>query len=367
MKEKFLSMLLLSAAITGCTSHDVVDTEYNKQVNGIHFSAYNGITRGNPVDDNTEFSANGSKFGVTAFISTGTGAFMGAANEGAPIISNGTAWGYEKEGDMRYWPTGSETLDFYAYAPYGHASITNKSFTKETGLSFDYTVPATEAEQVDVMFASAKGQSKAGVTNNAVNLSFKHALTQVHFAVATKTSSLKIDIAPNGIQIHNIESTGTFTLPTDVSNGWELKESKANYTVTSALVTGGFVGDDTPAYTTVGSQDQALMLLPQTFEAKSAQKTDGAYLTISCKIYQVLADGTNIYLTGSADQYASLEVPVSSKALVAGGAATEVWNRGKKVTYRLLIGGGPVTGLEPIEFTTGVENWHPTDGGVVEN
>ncbi|HAC20803.1 MAG TPA: fimbrillin family protein [Porphyromonadaceae bacterium] len=365
MKQKFLSMLLLSAAITGCTSHDVVDTEYNNQANGIRFSAYNGITRGNPVDGNGEFMANGSTFGVTAFISTGTGAFMGTTGEGAAIVSNGTTWGYVNAGDMRYWPTGGQALDFYAYAPYGHTSITNKSFTKTTGLSFDYTVPTDEAKQVDVMFASATGQTKAAGTN-AVNLSFKHALTQVHFAVATKTSSLKIDIAPNGITINNIKSTGTFTLPTAANaNGWELTDDKTSYTVTSDEITGEYKDDETPGYTEIGSADNALMLLPQTFGALSGEN-EGASLTISCKIYQVLSDGTKIYLKGSETGFASIDVPVSSMG-VADGVATEVWNRGKKVTYRLLIGGGPATGLEPIEFTTGVDSWDTADGGVIEN
>ena len=39
------------------------------------------------------------------------------------------------------------TLDFYAYAPYNHPSITTKTFDKANGLTLEYTVPAEEAKQ----------------------------------------------------------------------------------------------------------------------------------------------------------------------------------------------------------------------------
>lgn len=362
MKQNFLSMLLLAATITSCTNQDVVDTEYDKQVKGIQFNVYNGITRGTPITGNDAFLKSESSFGVTAFIDKNASPYMGSLTEGIQIKSDGENWGYADPGDQAFWPTKGETLNFYAYAPYGPIK---PSFSSDKKLSFKYIVPVEESDQVDVMFASATQVSEAS-GNKAVPMPFKHALTQVHFAVATKTKSLKIDIAENGIQINNIKSAGTFTLPESAAdNGWALQDKIKNYTVTNAAVTGVYKGE-LSKYTPVGTEDKALMLLPQTFAAKSEEAPEGASLTIKCKIYQVLEDDTPVYLNGDASTFATIEVPVSSIG-IKDGTDVEVWNRGKKVTYNLLIGGGSSTGLEPIEFTAQAADWNPADGGVIEN
>ena len=359
MKQSFLSMLLLAATITSCTNQDVVDTEYDKKVKGIQFNVYNGITRGTPITGNDAFLKSKSSFGVTAFISGGESPYMGSLTEGIQIKSDGANWGYADPGDQAFWPTKGETLNFYAYAPYGAIKPT---FSSGNGLSFKYVVPEEESAQVDVMFASATRVSEAS-GNKAVPMLFSHALTQVRFAVATKTKSLKIDIAENGIQINNIKSTGTFTLPESENNGWSNLSAPTAYTVTNALVTGVYKGEK---YTPVGTEGEALMLLPQTFAAKSKEVPDGAFLKITCKIYQVLEDGTPIYLKGDDKTFATIEVPVSSLG-IKDTSPVEVWNRGKKVTYNLLIGGGSSTGLEPIEFTAKAADWDPADGGEIEN
>ncbi|MEG0789954.1 MAG: hypothetical protein RR432_07130, partial [Alistipes sp.] len=108
----------------------------------------------------------------------------------------------------------------------------------------------------------------------------------------------------------------------------------------------------------VGSADKALMLLPQTFVAKAAQGDGGAFLSVKCKIYQLLADGTKVYLKGTATSYATIEIPISSKR-----DNTEVWERAKRVTYNILIGKGTL--LDAIIFDTTVEQWTDADGGTV--
>ena len=364
MKKNFLYALTAVAMLTGCAKSDVVDSEINKESNQIGFSTYKNISRGNPVDDNTEFLKNGYAFGVTAFISTSASPYMGTAGEGIKIVSDGSKWGYQNASDQAYWPTNNETLDFYAYAPYGNAAITNKAFDKTDGLKLTYTVPATEANQVDLMYASALTQTKPA-DKTSVTLPFKHALTQVHFRIGTKTTNLKVDVAANGITINGLKATGTFDVKEET---WELVVSSSNYTVTSDAVTGGYVdGTETNPYTAIGSADKALMLLPQEFAAKSEQVENGAYLTISCKIYQVLADGTTkVYLHGSEDAYESVTVGISS-ALPAeeNGEPTEIWKSNKKVTCNLLIGAAG-TVLDPIEFETTVKTWDDVEGGVIE-
>lgn len=297
MKKNLLYALTAVAMLTGCAKSDVVDSEINKEGNLIGFSTYKNISRGNPVDDNSEFLTKGNTFGVTAFINTEgvTSPYMGITTEGIEIISDGTKWTYANTSDQAYWPTKDETLDFYAYAPYNHPSITTKTFDKANGLTLEYTVPAEEAKQVDLMYASALEQTKP-TDKNSVTLPFKHALTQVHFKVGTKTTNLKVDIAANGIQIHNLKNSGSLTMKSNQIDdaAWTLTgDATAKYTVTSDAVTGDYTdGTEANPYTEIGNANNALMLLPQEFVAgDGTAENTGAYLTISCKIYQVLLMG----------------------------------------------------------------------------
>ena len=206
-------MLTAAAMLAGCAKNDVVDSEINKEGNLIGFSTYKNISRGNPVDNNDEFLTDGNAFGVTAFIKINAvlneNPYMGKTNEGIKIVSDGTKWTYAQANDQAYWPVNDgESLDFYAYSPYGNEAITAKTFAT-TGLTLNYTVPADEAQQVDLMYAVATNQTKP-TDKNSVTMPFKHALTQVHFAIGTSATNLFVDVEENGIQIHNLKNTGTF-------------------------------------------------------------------------------------------------------------------------------------------------------------
>ncbi|MEG1864339.1 MAG: fimbrillin family protein [Alistipes sp.] len=355
-----------AAMLAGCSQESVVDSSVNKMENAIGFSTYKNVSRGNPVNDNAEFMTSGNQFGVTAFINnTTTSPYMGTATAGIPIKADGTQWNYANPADLAYWPTKGETLDFYGYAPFGTTAITALAFDKANGMSFTYTVPATEAEQQDVMFALDPTKAKPATPGERVKMPFKHALTQVHFRIGTKTTNLKVDVAANGITINKLKNTGEFKLSAAGIESWTLPTTAgtAVYTVTSAAVTeAGYIGTSAPFnYQVVGTADKALMLLPQEFKAKTATETAGAFLTISCKIYQEGATPTEkTYLVGDATTFGTVEVPISSQR-----EATEVWKRNKKVTYNILIGEGGT--LEPILFAADVETWVSEDGGTVEN
>ena len=360
MKKNLLYMLTAAAMLAGCAKNDVVDSEINKEGNLIGFSTYKNISRGNPVDDNNEFLTQDNAFGVTAFIKTAAGEtpnaspYMGTTSEGIKIVSDGTKWTYAQTSDQAYWPVNGELLDFYAYFPYGNAAITAKTFTT-TGLTLNYTVSDEEANQVDLMYAVAKDQTKP-TDKNSVTMPFKHALTQVHFAIGTSATNLFVDVAKNGIQIHNLKNAGTLTTVTGLETDiWTNLTGSATYTVTSTAINeAGYVGD-AQTFTTIGTADNALMLLPQTLTANAENVKTGNYLTINCKIYQKLADGiTKIYLHGSENEYAPVQVGISGE-----------WKRNQKITYNLNIGATAGI-LDPIEFETTVETWQPVEGGTIE-
>ncbi|MEG2492376.1 MAG: fimbrillin family protein, partial [Alistipes sp.] len=81
MKTGLLLTLAAAAMMVGCSKENVVDSDINKMDNAIGFGTYKNVSRGNPVDNNTEFLASGS-FGVTAFSSVGASAYMGTASKG---------------------------------------------------------------------------------------------------------------------------------------------------------------------------------------------------------------------------------------------------------------------------------------------
>ncbi len=371
MRKIYLIIGIAALAImTSCSKERVVDSEVAKQGNCIGFTTYKAITKGNPVDNNNEFKEVGNSFGVVAYEIGATSPYIGNTTEGIKIIAKtatpSNIWDYENQSEMAFWPAAKS--NFIAYFPFAHNAISNKSFTNGS-LSFDYSVPATEADQVDVMFATALDITKPA--NNTVTLPFKHALTQVHFKVATKTERLRVDIAVNGITIYNINSQGKFTIPTvDTDNGWTAVSNPTNYIVSNdVVVTGSYVGTN-KAYTQVGSSDKALMLIPQIFTAWSpasdattpALDESGAYVKLSCKIYQMLADGiTKQYLVGTETSFSDVYIPFSSK-----NGANELWGRSKKVTYNMIIGAGN-TLLDPIIFDTSVDTWVDADGGEIEN
>ena len=102
MKKNLWYALTAVAMLTGCAKSDVVDSEINKEGNLIGFSTYKNRSRGNPVDDNSEFLTKGNTFGVTAFINTEgvTSPYMGITTEGIEIISDGTKWTYANTSDQ---------------------------------------------------------------------------------------------------------------------------------------------------------------------------------------------------------------------------------------------------------------------------
>lgn len=366
--KKLLLIGLAAFVMTNCTKESVVDSDLVKNGNKIGFSIYSNITRGNPVDNNTEFSAKGNSFGVTAFISTAsTLPYMGGAAAGAQIESDGTKWNYTNSDDTRFWPTGGETLSFYAYAPFANTNrIAVPAFTKTGGMIFtDYTISQAAATQEDFMYTPALNVAKA-TPAVAVPLTFHHAMTQILFKARVKSdANLYVDIEENGISLHNIGSKGTFTLAAAGTAGWSATSTPIVYTAPSNAVTvKGTTGTDADIKN-IFIADNVLMLLPQTFTAwdgvTAVAGQTGSYLSLKCKLYYVDQDGNRQYLVGGDNTFYTINVPFSSQ----DGNGTEIWNMRNKITYTLLIDGS-MAGLEPIEFTTDVEDWADTTGGSID-
>ncbi|MEG1564220.1 MAG: fimbrillin family protein, partial [Bacteroides sp.] len=410
MKRNYQAMGMVAIAMglwTSCAQTSVIDSAMETKGEIIGFSTYANKTRGVPTS-NESFTTNGNAFGVTAFINGTTPEiatpYMGTTTVGAQIKYATTptaAWNYQTAADARYWPTGtSETLDFYAYAPFtDNERNATPAMSKADGMKFtDYTVPTTStttpttdfAKQKDFMYASAleKTTSSDGVNAGKLTLTFKHALTQILFKAKTNQSNLYVDIQENGIELCNIQSKGTFALtktaPTTPSWALATPAVHANYTAPTKQV---IAGNDNTAVDLIKEQantPDALMLMPQELTAWTTTPTTAvplpttggnSYLKIMCRIFYSTGPSTTtpvtyenqVYLHGSAGAtgatgYAALYVPFSSKAISTSGTEEEAWKMGNKVTYTLIFGGGyndqgePI--LTPITFDTDVTNWN---------
>ena len=358
MKRSVL-IALAAFALAGCAKESVVDSALTNAGNAIGFNTYSNITRGKPFDNNPEFAASGNVFGVTAFISTSDSPYMGKADAGTEIVSDGTKWDYKNTSDIRYWPTQGETLSFYAYAPYTKNGVAIPvAYTKGDGMIMtDYTVPADDAGQVDLMYASALNVAKASPAVK-VPLQFKHAMTQVRFKAKAKGDGVFIDVKENGIKLRNLESKGTFTLSAAGAASWSITEG--NLTEYTAVF------PETKEITNAEAKnlydaDKALILLPQEFAAKTGDgDMTGGTLTISCKIYYKDNNATPQYLFGSADTYADYTVPFSSKKVTGDTEGEEIWKMNKRITYTLTVTGN----LEPILFETSVVDWEDSNAAM---
>ena len=132
---------------------------------------------------------------------------------------------------VKFWPTnGTDLLSFFAYAPYVDGAANSNPVPSErtqTGFpSLAYTVPTTEAAQIDLLAAAPQMNRTYSNNNGTVTFPLKHALTKV--AIYIKSGD---DIADKKVTAFSIQATqkGTLTfcaLDVDSDNGfaWNFPE-----------------------------------------------------------------------------------------------------------------------------------------------
>lgn len=157
-----------------------------------------GMTRGEPVEDKTDFEEICKSFGVTAYTQDDK-LFM--QNEKISKVSNGV-WSPD---ETYFWPA-KASLDFYAHAPYGNTTMT---ITNNKEITFNYIVPDQATEQPDIMFAHVTA-SKETLPGSTVSLGFKHALAGVKFVAKDVTNC-----TVKSITLKNLYGQGSCTYSTE--------------------------------------------------------------------------------------------------------------------------------------------------------
>jgi len=163
----------------------------------------------------------------------------------------------------------SGSLRFYAYAPYGKFTLSSE----ETGgvPYLTYTVPTTNKEQIDILYAQSA--DVAYTNREAVPLQFHHAMTAVQFRLGID------DAALTSVTISGVNSKGQLAL----DGTWSDQKATASYSI--------------------AHKDSLLIMVPQTVPT-------GAKISLT-------------YNDGTKDN--------TIEASIAG----QVWEKGKKVFYTL--------------------------------
>lgn len=334
MKKLMILLPFAALSMASCTnSEDAVQTSpvaENQEVK--IFPQVGGTTRGT-----VETTASLSSFTLLAdgkFATTATATTSDVSTVTKTVNKSGSTWAFADDSKL-YWFDATTAGKFTAYA--------NSSVAAADGKLAGVTVPATLADQKDVLVAYNEG-TKTDFTTG-VPLHFRHAMSQI-VVKASYTYDASITgyddkvIKVNGIKFFNLNNTGTLTLPTASTAAGETYEpawsAHAGAAAFEVSLTSPVTLGSTATSIDLSEAANPLLLLPQTTAATTdlkAATVTGAYLAVSVDINN--ADGTDYYPT-TADTYAWVAVPVSIE-----------WKGGSKYIYTLNFTNGAMGRIAP--------------------
>ena len=394
MKLKLFLIAASAMALASCSSDEVVQS--NENANAIQFSVV-----ANNASRAADYWCNNSKpnqFNVWAAVDGKTY----FANES--YSKQGEVWAID--GNLRYWPDASTNVSFYAAKVFDENTPKNQFATvtwkPDGGSTIAMKTDASASKQNDLLYAyTVQHRPDAG---GKVPMNFRHALSQIVFYAQNLNENIYVTI--DEVVVCNINSVGTFTFPTTVTDtpvtghkqegdlGTVAATSVGKWTSTTpysastdvftpvALQQIKITGEGESAVrtqapksnltdnTTESSYGNSLLLIPQhvdAWDATSASKKapaaegqTGAYFKVKCTIQNVAAgDGTaavtgDVYLWGASGATKYIYLPVEIN-----------WETGKKYIYTFKFlpkghGGYEEDGDEvliPIEFDVTVDDF----------
>jgi hypothetical protein len=253
MKANFLFVSVIAlAALTSCSNDETMDAI--EKGNAITFRATTEKPMETRAVDKTE--ANITDFKVSSLYEGGTGFFdftnVNVVRKSGGAVGSNTSWEYAPE---RFWPLDGN-LTFFAYSPAGSQNVTDFSISA-TGQTIDYKVSSNLSLQEDFLVAeSAKIASPA---SNAVNLPFKHALSQVIFSARSIVNGVSFEISEVGLE--NLNSSGTLDL-TSAPLAWT-STTTLDEDYKAAIEGTVTVGYSSSKHFTLTGHDNGLLTLPQ--------------------------------------------------------------------------------------------------------
>ena len=209
-----------------------------------------GMTRGVPVDSETDFENVCQSFHVTAY--TDDGKLFMDNEEISKAFNN--VW----SPDVTYfWPAKGK-LDFYAYAAASNVPTIN--ITEEKNIKFNYTVPDPATSQPDIMFAHT---TRSKETGGPVELNFNHALAAVKF-VAKDVTNCTVE----SITLKDLYGEGscTYTYDTETETAtfaWTREGDKKDFSQEFEVNLTDNDGKEPPQPITDKNEATTFMLIPQ--------------------------------------------------------------------------------------------------------
>lgn len=393
--KKFFALVafatLTVAGMTSCSNDDEITGAAAQNGSQVPSAMSFNVTQDNSIKAGTRGTATTAAnylsqitdFQVLGYYSDGSGKYVGAAATPAAGIVidqiSGPAWDYHTASELQYWPSGN--LDFQAVTPSADASFALANTVDEghPRLVANVTVPATVADQKDIMFASATNVNNAA-SGLPVGLTFKHALSQVVFS--GKVANPTITAVVSEITVCNIHNTGTVGYASALTTLSAAATGSAASNFSVGLIEGADADATTAARTMTSTTaqnltntDGALMMIPQTQTAwthaaseKAIADATGSYLKIKCKVQDNNSGTWLIGAASGANEFEYVYIPFD--------LTTVAWELGKKYTYTLVFGNGaggydeegnPLTNMVPITYTVAAaEDWTAVDGGNIE-
>lgn len=315
--KKILLAVTAALAITGCSQNE----EFDNVAQNAEISFNTNVSKSTRaiLTENQNFE----KFIAYGYAHVGDadkvfdGTITSVVMTGATYEKNGSAWATT---GSYYWPTSGKVSFF------GYAGVTAATYDKQDGAfpTLTYTTLEGIDKLEDLVVAQTANQSKPS-NNAAINLNFKHALTQVYFKLKGNDANLTYTVKK--IELLKVKTKGTFTYgnaPETSIGTWEIDaaSSTQDYVITLADP-GQSVTGDAPATSLNDASSQIMILMPQelkdvqvkvTYSAKTKEGVEvhsinepvtvnlSGTWTAGSKIAYVLSlNGDVVNLTGSAD------------------------------------------------------------------
>ena len=337
MKSKYLAVALSAVALVACNNEDVLEVNQGR---GISFQvATEASTRAQATTTNTidNFKVWGFTDGKTLM----NGIEVEVAESGNKCTYDGTI----------FWP--ATDVDFYSVSPAENCGGT-VNITKDKQEITNFTVNANQSQQVDLLYAVNKGETKK---ETAVNINFRHALSQIVFKAKNTNDNLKVTV--KGVTIANIKKAGDFTYPTQATttqntseNGTIVVGTQGTWSnVTTAEKFSA--GMDADGVTLDGKVETAkdlsnatgaLFMIPQaltpwnpTSTGALNQTNTGVYFLLNCQILSGTNKDVQVWPKDAGTDFAEVAIPASALT----------WVQGKKYVYTFIFGEG--AGYEPGE------------------
>lgn len=363
-KKIFMGIAAVAAlTLVSCSSDDLNSLSDNSSKNeAISFDGYWGRSavavngsRGSELDK-TALQNSTEGFGVFGNYKKADGQEFGANlfnNQQVKYSSTDNKWAYE---NTKYWPTEGH-IDFLAYAPY----VENPKFNGPSSINF--TVENKVADQKDLLYAKADGQTMANNSGtNKVKFQFKHALSRLGYSVKLK-GTCSSDAT---ITLKMITLAGSAPEPT---TGTTTESAKAFYTNgTIDLSTGIWEKHSAGA----GKQD-FINWFSGTQDVTSASeskpyKNPTSYLFVIPQNFSEKIEDAGLQKENPDKLYVIVEYDIHYKDIdktITNKVSSQLklnFEQGKAYTLNLTLG------LTPIEFdVTTVEGWTDTNQGEINS